>query len=59
MRDHVNSMVKMREAFLPFAPAVTLEQVHRWFEVLPGTELPYMITTATGPGLIGLIRAQF
>jgi carbamoyltransferase len=45
MRDRVNSMVKMREAFRPFAPAVTLEQVHRWFEVLPGTELPYMITT--------------
>jgi len=45
MRDRVNSMVKMREAFRPFAPAVTLEQVHRWFEVLPGAELPYMITT--------------
>jgi carbamoyltransferase len=45
MRDRVNSMVKLREAFRPFAPAVTLEQVHRWFDVLPGTELPYMITT--------------
>ena len=36
-------MVKMREAFRPFAPAVTLEEVHRWFEVAPQTELPYMI----------------
>jgi carbamoyltransferase len=45
MRDRVNSMVKMREAFRPFAPAVSLEQVHRWFDVLPGAELPYMITT--------------
>jgi carbamoyltransferase len=45
MRDRVNSMVKMREAFRPFAPAVTLEQVHRWFDVVPGTEFPYMITT--------------
>ena len=45
MRDRINAMVKMREAFRPFAPAVTLEQVHRWFEVAPGTELPYMITT--------------
>ena len=45
MRDRVNSMVKLREAFRPFAPAVTLEQVHRWFDVLPGTELPYMIIT--------------
>jgi carbamoyltransferase len=32
----------MREAFRPFAPAVSLEEVHRWFEVAPGTELPYM-----------------
>jgi len=45
MRDRINAMVKMREAFRPFAPAVSLEQVHRWFEVAPGTELPYMITT--------------
>jgi hypothetical protein len=28
MRDRVNSMVKMREAFRPFAPSVSLEQVH-------------------------------
>ncbi|HEY7831475.1 MAG TPA: carbamoyltransferase C-terminal domain-containing protein [Solirubrobacteraceae bacterium] len=42
MRDRVNALVKMREAFRPFAPAVTLEQVHRWFQTEPGTELPYM-----------------
>ena len=45
MRDRINAMVKMREAFRPFAPAVTLEQVDRWFDVAPLTELPYMITT--------------
>jgi carbamoyltransferase len=45
MRDRINAMVKMREAFRPFAPAVSLEQVHQWFDVPPGTELPYMITT--------------
>jgi len=45
MRDRINAMVKMREAFRPFAPAVTLEQVHQWFEVAPMTELPYMIMT--------------
>jgi carbamoyltransferase len=45
MRDRINAMVKMREAFRPFAPAVSLEQVHRWFDVPPMTELPYMITT--------------
>jgi len=42
MRDRVNALVKMREAFRPFAPAVTLEQVDRWFQTPPGTELPYM-----------------
>jgi carbamoyltransferase len=42
MRDRVNALVKMREAFRPFAPAVSLEEVHRWFEVAPGTELPHM-----------------
>jgi carbamoyltransferase len=46
MRDRINAMVKMREAFRPFAPAVTLEEVHRWFDLPPGTELPYMIVVA-------------
>jgi carbamoyltransferase len=45
MRDRINAMVKMREAFRPFAPAVTIEQVDRWFEVDPGKEFPYMIAT--------------
>jgi carbamoyltransferase len=47
MRDRVNALVKMREAFRPFAPAVSLEQVDRWFEVAPGTELPYMTVNVT------------
>jgi carbamoyltransferase len=42
MRDRVNALVKMREAFRPFAPAVSLEQVDRWFQTTPGTKLPYM-----------------
>jgi carbamoyltransferase len=42
MRDRVNALVKMREAFRPFAPAVSLEQVDRWFDTPPRTELPYM-----------------
>jgi carbamoyltransferase len=46
MRDRINAMVKMREAFRPFAPAVSLEQVQDWFEVPKGLELPYMIVTA-------------
>jgi carbamoyltransferase len=44
MRDRINAMVKMREAFRPFAPAVSFEQAHIWFEMDPGTDLPYMIT---------------
>jgi carbamoyltransferase len=44
MRDRINAMVKKREAFRPFAPSVSLEEVDRWFDVAPGTELPYMIT---------------
>jgi len=44
MRDRINAIVKMREAFRPFAPAVTLEQVDVWFDVSPMTELPYMTT---------------
>lgn len=45
MRERINGMVKMREAFRPFAPAVSLEQVDRWFDVPAGTRLPYMIVT--------------
>ena len=43
MRDRINAMVKKREAFRPFAPAVSVEQVSKWFEVPSGAELPYMI----------------
>jgi len=45
MRDRINAMVKKREAFRPFAPSVTVEQVGRFFEVPDGKELPYMIMT--------------
>jgi len=44
MRDRINAMVKMREAFRPFAPACSREQAHLWFRIAPGTSLPYMIT---------------
>ena len=43
MRDRINSMVKRREEFRPFAPAVSAERVHRCFDVTPGTELPCMV----------------
>ncbi len=44
MRDRINAMVKMREAFRPFAPACSEEEAHRWFDVAEGTQMPYMIT---------------
>ena len=44
MRDRINAMVKKREAFRPFAPACSVEEAHRWFEVAPGTQMPYMIS---------------
>src|SRR5262249_48953830 len=31
MRDRINAMVKKREAFRPFAPAVSAEQASTWF----------------------------
>jgi carbamoyltransferase len=42
MRDRVNALVKLREAFRPFAPAVSLRQASRWFDIPEGLELPYM-----------------
>ena len=44
MRDRINAMVKKREAFRPFAPACSLEEAPRWFDVSPGEEHPYMIS---------------
>jgi carbamoyltransferase len=44
MRDRINAMVKMREAFRPFAPACSREEAHLWFNIPAGTSLPYMIT---------------
>ena len=44
MRDRINAMVKKREAFRPFAPACSIEEASRWFEVAPGEAHPYMIS---------------
>jgi len=45
MRDRINAMVKMREAFRPFAPAVTIEEAPKWFNLPGAKEQPYMIMT--------------
>ncbi len=44
MKDHVNSRVKFREPFRPFAPAVLLEHTRDWFEIADGpAESPFML----------------
>jgi carbamoyltransferase len=41
MRDRINKLVKKREAFRPFAPAVTAERASQYFEIEEGDELAY------------------
>lgn len=41
-KDQVNAAVKYRESFRPFAPSVLEEYAHEWFELPPGTKVPYM-----------------
>ena len=43
MRDRINGMVKMREAFRPFAPSVLLDHVGEYFEC--AVPQPFMIET--------------
>jgi carbamoyltransferase len=44
MRDHINSLVKKREAFRPFAPAVVAERCSEFFEL--DRKSPFMLETA-------------
>lgn len=41
MRDRINALVKKREAFRPFAPAVTVEAASQFFEIDKGDESIY------------------
>lgn len=43
MKDIINSKVKFREAFRPFAPAILQERAHEYFEVPVGMSLPFML----------------
>jgi len=42
MRVHINRLVKKREGFRPFAPAVTIEAASDYFEIAPGDESLYI-----------------
>jgi carbamoyltransferase len=41
MRDRINKLVKKREGFRPFAPAVTVEAASQFFEIDKGDESIY------------------
>ena len=41
MRDRINALVKKREGFRPFAPAVTAEAASQFFEIETGDESTY------------------
>ncbi len=43
MKDHLNSRIKHREGFRPFAPSVLEERAGDWFD-MPGTS-PFMLMT--------------
>jgi len=38
MRDRLNALIKERESFRPFAPAVTAETAGHYFDIAPGDE---------------------
>ena len=47
MIDRVNRLVKLREGFRPFAPAVLAEEAPRWFDTLPAERdhlTPWMLS---------------
>jgi carbamoyltransferase len=45
LSDKINALVKNREPFRPFAPAVTLDNAPRFFDMEPGLQSPYMLVT--------------
>jgi carbamoyltransferase len=42
-KDIINSKVKFREWFRPFAPAVIKERAHEYFDMPAGMDLPFML----------------
>lgn len=46
MRERVNKMVKKRESFRPFAPAVSEEFASDWFDLPPGGDFSFMTIIA-------------
>ncbi|MEZ5316501.1 MAG: carbamoyltransferase [Vicinamibacterales bacterium] len=46
MQATMNLKIKFRESFRPFAPIVLRDEAHRWFDLAPGHESPYMLIVA-------------
>jgi carbamoyltransferase len=46
MQATMNLKIKFRESFRPFAPCVLQSEAHRWFDLEPGQESPYMLLVA-------------
>jgi carbamoyltransferase len=46
MQSVMNQKIKFRESFRPFAPIVLREHVHRFFEMRPNEDSPYMMLVA-------------
>jgi carbamoyltransferase len=44
-RDRINSIVKKREGYRPFAPAVLIERASEVFDIPQGIDLPFMTFT--------------
>jgi carbamoyltransferase len=60
MRERINALVKKREAFRPFAPAVTAESASRFFEIDAGDEALYahmLMVTQVRPAYRKLLPA--
>jgi carbamoyltransferase len=46
MQTTMNLKIKFRESFRPFAPIVLQSEAHRWFQMEPEQESPYMLLVA-------------
>jgi carbamoyltransferase len=46
MQQTLNTRIKFRESFRPFAPAVLRDHAHEWFDIAPEQESPYMLQVA-------------
>ncbi|MDO8307721.1 MAG: carbamoyltransferase C-terminal domain-containing protein [Actinomycetota bacterium] len=42
IKDRINSIIKYREAYRPFAPVSTVEAAATYFDIAPGAEIPFM-----------------